>query len=283
MTMARAEMVGRLHALVAQLGPAGVASALGVEDEFVLSVMAGVAVLDGECMERFVLICESMEGVVEWNAGMVGAMAAGRALAAEEEAGLDFDEEAGVEVGEGVYYNPMVGMVSDFTEIAEESPVAVMAPGATRAEQDAKKLENLWAARDLALMTQFSLGPDETELLYAMGTVNEIELALIMMFRQSVPDRNRHWDEFRRQKEIYIRMVRKNRIERDLKRENSGFKGLLKRIRGEKPLNSRDLFSRLTAYVDDMSWFMEDGRVGKNALQGVRELMDGGPRMGSLD
>ncbi len=142
-----------------------------------------------------------------------------------------------------------------------------------------RKLENLWAARDLAFMSQVALGMDEMEVLYAMGLVNQIELALIMLFRQSVPDRSLRWDEFRRQKEIYIRVVRRNRIERDLKRERSGFRGLLNSLRGQKPLSSRDLYGKLFLYVDDMVGLMEQEKPGRDVLEGVRDYMEGGPMM----
>ena len=273
MVGAGADTVSRLHALVGQFGPAGVAEGLGIDEEMLYGMMSGKREMERGMEERFALLCGSLGDAVDWSVGGVGAIAVmdvvGGGVAGGEE----------VEVAEGVYHDPVAGAVEDFTALLEVSPVGVPAPGITWTEAQARKLENLWAARDLAFMSQVALGLDEMEVLYAMGLVNQIELALIMLFRQSVPDRSRRWDEFRRQKEIYIRVVRRNRIERDLKRERSGFRGLLNSLRGQKPLSSRDLYGKLFLYVDDMVGLMEQEKPGRDVLEGVRDYMEGGPMM----
>ena len=177
-----------------------------------------------------------------------------------------------------VTHQPSVGLVEDFLDQVQKGAavVQVPAPGVTWTESQTQKMESLWAARDLALMTQFSLRVDETELLYAMGLVNQIELALIMMYGQSVPDRNRHWDDSRRHKEIYIRMVRRNRIQRDLKREMGGFKGLVRSLKGQRTVSAKDLYARLFLYVDDMMALAEQGKPSNSMAEGVREFMGNG-------
>ena len=190
----------------------------------------------------------------------------------DEETDLDGD---GMEVAPGVRYNPLPGAVSDYTDMVQETGVSLPAPGETAGEQWDRRLNNLWAARDLAIKTQFAIGVDETDMLYALGLVNEIELALIMMFRQSVPERGRRWDEYRRQKEIYVRMVRKNRIQRNIKKERAGLKGFFSRVRGDKPMSARDMVDRLIVYVDDMEFVMDEGRVSERLMRGVRDFMGG--------
>ena len=290
----------RLHALVAQFGPERISEGLGVEKEFLFAVMSGQTVMEADLGERFELLCRSLSDAVDWRAGVLGAMAAatprsGAGSWEGEDAGSDrtgVGEEVvgeggfaygaggeaveGAEVAPGLAHQPTVGIVEEFLELVEEGSVQLPAPGMTWTESQAQRMENLWAARELALMTQFSLRMDETELLYAMGLVNQIELALIMMFGQSVPDRNRHWDEFRRQKEIYIRMVRRNRIQRDLRREMGGFKGLLRSLRGQKTVSAKDLYARLFLYVDDMVSLADQGMPQGSVMDGVRNFMDGG-------
>ena len=176
----------------------------------------------------------------------------------------------------GVTLNPVAGAVAEYAAIAAANPVAVPL-GQTLSEARLRQMENLWGARDMAVMTQFSVGIDEREALFAMGLVNQIELALIMMFGQSVPDRTRRWDELRTQKEIYIRLVRRNRIERELKRERSGLRGIMNTVRGRRPLSPREVYARLTEYVDDMVSIMEIGNPGEDTVRTVRDFMEGGP------
>ena len=275
--------IRRLCALVAQFGPEGVAASMGVEEEFVFALMSGGGVFDADTLEQLDVVCKSVSDVVDWSKGDGAAVFVTGAVTDDvEEVGAEGFESMpdpdgdGEEVADGVRYNPIPGRVAEYAELAEGSGVVLPAPGETAGEQWGRQLNNLWAARDLALMTQFAIGVEEMDMLYALGLVNEIELALIMMFRQSVPERGRRWDEYRRQKEIYVRMVRKNRIQRNLRKERSGLKGLVSRVKGEKPLSARDMFDRLMVYVDDMNYVMDEGKVTERLTRGVREFMEGG-------
>ena len=272
----------RVHALVAQLGPDSIAASLGVDIEHVYALMSGKAVFDEEVLEQLEVLCRSVSDVVDWSKGEAAAVfVAGLDDGdVEEIGGAGFEEEPdldgeGPEVSPGLRYNPLPGAVSDYTDLVQETGVSLPAPGETAGEQWDRRLNNLWAARDLAIMTQFAIGVDETDMLYALGLVNEIELALIMMFRQSVPERGRRWDEYRRQKEIYVRMVRKNRIQRNIKKERAGLKGFFSRVRGDKPMSARDMVDRLMVYVDDMEFVMDEGRVSERLMRGVRDFLGG--------
>ena len=280
----------RVHAVVQKFVPSFVAASMGLEEEHLFALMAGQAVWDEDVVERLAAVCNSVSDVVDWSVGERAAIfvsggdvedveeagAAGFPVQADEVPGygavapVDL-EGPGVQVADGLYHNPVVGPVSEFSEMVAESGVSVLSPGATAAEQYERRLENLWAARDLAIMTQFAIGVEDSDILYALGLVNEIELALIMMFRQTVPKGGRPWDEYRRQKEIYVRMVRKNRIQRNLKKERSGWRGLVSRVKREKPMSARDMFNRLMVYVDDMEAVMDEERL----LRGVRDFMGG--------
>ena len=284
----------RVHALVHKFGPSSVAAGMGLEEEHLFALMSGQAVWDEDVVDRLSAVCNSVSDVVDWSVGERAAIfvsggdvedveeagAAGFPVYQDEvpgyESGAPVDlDGSGVQVAEGLYHNPVVGAVSQFTEMVRESGVSVLSPGATAGEQYERRLENLWAARDLAIMTQFAIGVEDSDILYALGLVNEIELALIMMFRQEVPRGGRPWDEYRRQKEIYVRMVRKNRIQRNLKKERSGWRGLVSKAKGEKPMSARDMFSRLMVYVDEMEAVMDEERLSERLLRGVRDFMGG--------
>lgn len=284
----------RVHALVHKFGPSYVAASMGLEEELLFALMSGQAVWDENVVDRLSAVCNSVSDVVDWSVGERAAVfVSGGDLEDVEEAGaagfpVEYGEAPGYEGGdpvdldgpgvrvtEGLCHNPVVGAVSELSEFVRESGVSVLSPGATAAEQFERRLENLWAARDLAIMTQFAIGVEDGDILYALGLVNEIELALIMMFRQEVPRGGRRWDEYRRQKEIYVRMVRKNRIQRNLKKERSGWRGLVSKVKGEKPMSARDMFNRLMVYVDDMEAVMDEERLSERLLRGVRDFVGG--------
>ena len=281
----------RVHALVDKFGSDTVAGGMGLDKEHVFALMSGQAVWDEDVVTRLDILCNSLSDVVDWSVGETAAyFVAGDPGGDVEEVGAEgFEARHGYDHGdegeadggpEGAggdrYRAAVAGNARDFTEIVRDTGVSVLSPGATAAEQFDRRLENLWAARDLAIMTQFAIGVEETEMLYALGLVNEIELALIMMFRQSVPERGRRWDEYRRQKEIYVRMVRKNRIQRDLKRQQSGWKGIVSKARRDKPMSARDMFDRLMVYVDEVQYVMDESRLSERLMHGMREFMGGG-------
>lgn len=272
------DMAPKLHAVVGQFGPGYVADALGKSEAVVLGVVGGRVEPDEDFVDRLVVLCRMFEGVVDWSKGLSSAAIVGGAVAGVAEEGAE-GSGTEVEVGEGVLYDPVAGSVEDLESVVAKSPLGVPAPGLTAGERESRRRDNLWAAREVALMSQASLVADEKDLLYAMGVVNQIELALIMVFGESVPDRNRPWDSFRRQKEIYIRMVRRNRIQRDLKRETSGLKGFLNSVRGKKPLTAKELYARMQDYVDDMMSIGDEVEIRHNVLDGMKDFMEGGPMM----
>ena len=277
----------RVHALVDKFGSDSVAGGMGLDKEHVFALMSGQAVWDEDVVARLDILCNSLSDVVDWSVGERAAFfVAGLPGGDVEEVGAGgFEVRQGYDHGDdedpddgaaGDSYPTSADSAREFTDMVRGTGVSVLAPGATAAEQFDLRLENLWAARDLAIMTQFAIGVDEREMLYALGVVNEIELALIMMFRQSVPERGRRWDEYRRQKEIYVRMVRKNRIQRDLKRQQSGWKGIVAKARGDKPMSARDMFDRLKVYVDDVQYVMDESNLSERLMDGMREFMGGG-------
>ena len=111
---------------------------------------------------------------------------------------------------------------------------------------------SIWQARHLAIEYQFQMGLEYSALLDAYEVVTRLELALVLTFRESVPEPGLDWDLQRRAREIERRLARLRWIERERNVEYNGVKGWLKKviIGDRRGVTGKELYHRMLAESD---------------------------------
>lgn len=249
-----------LHALVEQYGPEKVMECLSIDRDHLLALMCGLtghgAGLGGASED-------------------VGAVAGRFAGMAHGRAGSD-----GAGPGEGGSRCRGCPVVAG--EDVESAPGAPRGRTLSEARQQRMELENLWKIWDIVYRAQYWAEINEREKQYVRRLVNQVELALIHKFGQTLPGREeRPWDDRRRHNEIQLRESRLGWIEGRLKREWSGFRVILNLLRGRLPLSTLEVCALLQKYGGgNMVLILEIGNPESGwpyTERGYREFIEGGP------
>ena len=125
-------------------------------------------------------------------------------------------------------------------------------PGMAWVEQQDRRRMSLRGAHAMATMAQFRIGMTRMETVTALGLVTQIELALITYFRESLPEPGQNRDAQKRAREIERRLARLRWVEQQQNDEDSGLKGVWKRVRGRKKPSGKDLYRRMIENADAM-------------------------------
>ena len=227
----------QLRALISQLGPVMVAEHLGV-DEAALTLLAdGQAELDQEAAQNLAHLLSVLGDAVSVAPG-----------ADEDLPPLLPPDDGSVNGVECVVTLDLDGDGAADVELAGVG----LTPANDRhwADSVEQKRMSLRSARALAMSTQFRLGMDYQETVAALGLVTRIELALIMFFRESVPEPGMEWDGERWAREADKRLARLRWVTREQQREFSGLRGVWNRLRGKGPVSGRDLYERMVSEAD---------------------------------
>ena len=248
-----------LPALVGQYGPEKVMACLGIDREHLLVLMCGLTAMAPDLVERLKTWAQPLGDSLEWSTGGLGAMAPDL---------VEGDPDAG--------RSPVVA--GEDLELAPGTP-----RGRTLSEaRQQMELENLWKIWDIVYRAQYWAEINEREKQYVSRLVNQVELALIHKFGQTLPGREeRPWDDRRRHNEIQLRERRLGWIEGQLKREWSGFRVILNLVRGWLPLSTLEVCALLQKHGGgNMVLILEIGGPETGwpyTERGFREFLEGGP------
>ena len=157
--------------------------------------------------------------------------------------------------------------------------VGVVSTGESWDDRMDRKRVSLWTSRSLAMMTQFRIGMKYQEHVAALGLVTQIELALIALFRESVPESGMVWDGVRRDREIQKRLARLRWVEREREREYGGFKGFLNRVMGRERVSGKELYQRMLEEADAMLSAMSQADRGDRVMHEVMRYTGSGDLM----
>ena len=108
----------------------------------------------------------------------------------------------------------------------------------------------MWRARGRAIATQFRLDLPVEDHLAAMAVVQQIELCLIMQFKDTVPEPGLEWDAYRFNREIYRRLTRLRWVQIKLADRRRGLRGLVKWMMGERKPSGKELFETMIVDAD---------------------------------
>ena len=136
-------------------------------------------------------------------------------------------------------------------------------PHASLSAQAERRRDTLVSAWAVALMTQFRTDMDHQDTVAALGLITEIEVALIMAFRETIP-LGREWDPERRARELEKRFARLRWVRKEREREFSGLKGVLNKMRGKRAVTGQELYERMVVETDMIMDMMENQTLGHN-------------------
>lgn len=108
----------------------------------------------------------------------------------------------------------------------------------------------MWRARGRAIATQFRIDLPVEEHLAAMAVVQQIELCLMMHFRDTVPEPGLEWDAYRFHREVYRRLTRLRWVQVKLAERRRGLRGLVKWMLGERRPSGKELFETMVGEAD---------------------------------
>lgn len=248
------EIGQRLQMVVNCLGNTTLAQHLGVDEESLARLLSGEEEMSAEIGEKLAGLMMGVEAAVtrlpfdgEGVGDLVlsGDTPVGGVVEALEPVGLDLDGD-----GEADMTVPNLGIVQGGKP--------------SFGDETERRRQNLRSARITALMTQFRDDMEHAELVAALGMVAQIELALIMAFRESLPEPGQDWDGERRAREIDKRLARLRWVKRENDRMFSGVRGVFKRMGGQRPVSGRELYEKMVRETDLILDVMENRVAGRN-------------------
>lgn len=127
---------------------------------------------------------------------------------------------------------------------------------------------DLYRARMAALRQQVDLSLREDERLRSQLLVVQIELTLIMQFRESVPEPGMGWTSIQLDDEREKRSRRQRRLQAELDRYNRGLRGFVRRFSSRKPETVSSLLERMIREADTLH------AVAEAEESTPRELLD---------
>lgn len=117
-------------------------------------------------------------------------------------------------------------------------------------EQQERLRYAMWRARGRAIATQFRIDLPVEEHLAALAVVQQIELCLMMHFRDTVPEPGLEWDAYRFHREVYRRLTRLRWVQVKLAERRRGLRGLVKWMLGERQPSGKELFETMVGEAD---------------------------------
>ena len=245
----------QLHLLHQCMGSGQISEFLGCEQVYIDEVVAGRVPLSPE----FAVGIDELYGMVE------GTVGEDRMRDIVDGDGPEFDLAGDGEVAPapaGEYLPEVIGLDLDLDGRPDVSFREMLAgrPGVGFSSEMKMKKDALWNSRTLAYTTMFRLNATHQELVVAVGMIAQIELALITMFGESVPEPGQNWDGNRRLREMERRLSRIHWVRQEQAKEYSGLKGLYNWFMGRPKLTGRDLYERVISEADAMLGAMQDGR-----------------------
>ena len=246
-----AMVMDRLRDVERMFGGAQTAEGLGVTAGVLASMLAGEVEMDDGVIGKLEVMC----GSVELATGFVGVDAFPGDTGESEEAvvEVDVDDEDEVEA-----------------VVAGIGGVGLLARNENWSEELERKRSSLWSARHLAEMTQFRLGLPYQQHVAALGLMAQVELVLIMMFRDTVPDVGASWSPEKRAREIDRRLARIRWVERQQEREYKGWRGVWNVLTGQRQMSGKELYQKMLVEAEGL---MTLAQVGDGGAELVDEVM----------
>ena len=231
-----------ISALVRQLGEDTVSGALGCDEDELQGLILGDTQLDPSARENLESLCQLLQGSAGWADLASGALAAPAVEAPiSREVGVVPPPDPSLDVS-----------LQEEERFLAEVPTAAVRPGETWQEEMERTRDSFRRARALAVMTQFRVGMPHHEYIASLGLVQEIELSLITLFGDSVPEPGVYWSTERRAREQELRIRRLLWVERMQRKEWSGFKGVWNWLLGRHRLTGLDLYNKVLEDADSM-------------------------------
>ena len=142
-------------------------------------------------------------------------------------------------------------------EVATEGIELSALPGLAGPEQQERSRALLIRVHHTARMEQYRLGLSDREKLDIQLVMVQIEMALIIHFRESLPEPGQNWDADRRAKANEDRLTLFRLLEQKQKRNYSGLKGAWNRLMGRRKPTVEEVWRRLIERSEAMMLGME--------------------------
>ena len=238
----------RLRTVERMFGGVQTAEALGVTPDVLMSLLAGEVEMEPEVMSQLDLMCGGVENATDFvgiEAFPDGQVGGGEVVVAVD---IDGDGRPDLELGG-------VGLVTRSESWTEELD---------------RKRVSFRSARSLALMTQFRLGMPYQQHVAALGLLAQVELALIMFFRESVPEAGVTWGPEQRAREIDRRLARIRWVEREQEREYTGWRGVWNSLVGRRRMSGKELYALM---LEEAEGLMTSVTVDTRGVDVLEEVM----------
>ena len=203
------------------------------------------------------------------------------------EDGVGDDDGGGDEVG-GLSLDLVHGpieLVEDEVDVTDEGVLSeglgLVTNGSTWQDAMERRRQMLWRYRAELLMTQVRLDMTRVEQVTIAGEITRLELALIMNFRDTLPEPGANWDMTRRMWEIERRLTWLRWVQLEREKEYGGVKGVWNWLKGNDRVTGRELYQRMLLEAeqtkgDSVGLLELDVEGGFGGLSG--KALGGGPR-----
>ena len=251
----------RLRALVGNWGREVVSWKLGLAEEELDAVLSGESAMDADTRQRSVDVWQELAGDGAGGDDTEGLFAEppnedlDQALIAEEAEEVwrrVEEEDAEVEA-----QSPSPPQSRATPEVATEGIELSALPGLAGPEQQERSRALLIRVHHTARMEQHRLGLSDREKLDIQLVMVQIEMSLIIDFRESLPEPGQNWDADRRDKENKGRLTLFRLLEQKQKRNYSGLKGAWNRLMGRRKPTVEEVWRRLIERSEAMMLGME--------------------------
>lgn len=225
----------RLGRLARELGYVHVAESLGLDGDELGAYIDGREELTGEMVKAIELMWGSMGSAVdEW---------------AEEDE--DLDVVLGVDLGEEEEEGVGIDVDGDGKVDFVAGEVGVVTKELSWTENQEERRRMLRYNLQLALITRWRLDQAPLQHLEAMELMTHLEIALIAMFGESVPEAGMNWDGEKRAREMEKRLVRLRWVDKERTRAYTGLRGFLNRLGGRTRVSGKELYQRMLAEAEE--------------------------------
>ena len=226
-----AEIIQMLYGLLDRLGVDRVVRDLQVSPDDLADMLSGSAPVPPESLDRVRRVHEILGGGVETAGGLIPENERLGATAPIEE------DHVSPELAPPVY-EPRVPRSEDGLS------------GARQALEDLKA--DLFRVRMMAVRQQVGVGLRDDEKLASKLFVIQIELTLIVEFRETVPVPGLGWTALQFDEEAERRFRRRDRLQAALSKYNAGFRGLVRRLTGRRPQSVDEMMQAMLQEAEDI-------------------------------
>ena len=135
--------------------------------------------------------------------------------------------------------------------------------------------QSLHANHALAMMTQFRLGIPYQQRIGAVGMVTQIELALILCYKESIPDADEPWDAVRRAREVETRLHTLRWVEREQEKEYGGVRGVLNWMIGRTKQSGKEIQKNMMKDAGGVLDALSEEGPNMDAVKRIMEFTGG--------